>query len=197
MGKEQTGHYQYYPFVNVGHYRLYDQVDRDFKKLLAKYYRDGIERCIAAGGKNPYRVGVPFIWCSNNLMVALVTQCLLYERMTGDTRYAEFAARQRDWLLGTNPWGFSMFTEIGSQFPKDTHLMTVQLTKRPVRGGLVDGPVYQRIFDSLKGVSITQPDPLAAFQGPAVFHDDAQDYSSDEPTMDGTASAILMFALGK
>jgi endoglucanase len=196
MGKVQTGHYQYYPFMNLGHYRLYDLVDRDFKKLLAKYYRDGIERCVSAGRKNPYRAGVPFIWCSNNLMVALVTQCLLYERMTGDTQFAEFAARQKDWLLGTNPWGYSMFTEIGSQFPKDTHLMTVQLTKRSVRGGLVDGPVYERIFNSLKGVSITQPDPLAAFQGPAVFHDDVQDYSSDEPTMDGTASAILMFAIG-
>src|SRR5262249_43304039 len=36
---------------------------------------------------------------------------------------------------------------------------------------------------------------LAAFQGPAVYHDDVQDYSSNEPTMDGTASAILMWTL--
>ena len=88
-----------------------------------------------------------------------------------------------------------MFTEIGSVFPKDVHLMTVQLAKRPVRGGLVDGPVYERIFKSLKGVSIREPDPLAAFQGQAVYHDDIGDYSTNEPTMDGTASAILMFAL--
>jgi len=40
-----------------------------------------------------------------------------------------------------------------------------------------------------------EPDPLAAFQGQAVFHDDYHDYSTDEPTMDGTASAILMFSL--
>ena len=195
MGKEQTGHYQYYPFMNAGHFRLYDLVDRDFKKLLAGYYRDGIERCVNAGEKNPYRIGVPFIWCSDNLVVALVTQCLMYERMTGDTRYGEFAAKQRDWLLGRNPWGTTMFTEIGAVFPKDVHLMTVQLLKRPVRGGLVDGPVYERIFKSLKGVTIREPDPLAAFQGAAVYHDDFHDYSSNEPTMDGTASAILMFTL--
>ena len=120
---------------------------------------------------------MPFIWCSDNLAVALATQCLLYERMTGDRRYRAFAARQRDWLLGRNPWGYTMFTEIGSVYPKDPHLMTMQLTKRPVRGGLVDGPVYERIFKSLKGVAITEPDPLAAFQGPAVYHDDVQDYS--------------------
>ena len=84
MGQEQTKHYQYYPFMNAGHFRLYDLVDRDFKKLLAGYYREGIERCVRAGQKNPYRIGVPFIWCSNNLTVALATQCLLYELMTGD-----------------------------------------------------------------------------------------------------------------
>jgi len=195
MGKEQTGHYQYYPFMNAGHFRLYDLVDDDFKKVLAGYYRTGIERCVSAGEKNPYRIGVPFIWCSDNLTVALVTQCLMYERMTGDTRYREFAAAQHDWLLGRNPWGTTMFTGIGSAFPQDVHLMTVQLLKRPVRGALVDGPVYERIFKSLKGVTIREPDPLAEFQGPAVYHDDWQDYSSNEPTMDGTASAILMFAL--
>jgi endoglucanase len=195
MGKEQTSHYQFYPFVNIGHFRLYNLVDDDFKKLLAGYYRDGIQRCVRAGEKNPYRVGVPFIWCSDNLVVALVTQCRLYERMTGDTRYDAFAAEQRDWLLGRNPWGTTMFTEIGSVFPTDVHLMTVQLLKRPVRGALVDGPVYERIFKSLKGVTIAEPDPLSPFQGLAVYHNDWRDYSSNEPTMDGTASAILMFAL--
>ena len=195
MGLEQARHYQYYPFKNVGHFRLYELVDRDFKKILAGYYRAGIERCVQAGQKNPYRVGVPLIWCSNNLLTALVTQCLMYERMTGDTRYREFAAKQRDWLLGRNPWGTTMFTDIGSDFPTDVHLMTTKLTKRTVRGGLVDGPVYDRIFKSLKGISIREPDPLAAFQGLAVYHDDIGDYSSNEPTMDGTASAILMFAL--
>ena len=195
MGKEQTGHYQYYPFMNAGHFRLFDLVDRGFKKLLVDYYRKGIERCVSAGEKNPYGIGVPFIWCSDNLTVALATQCLFYERMTGDGRYGDFAAKQRDWLLGRNPWGYSMFTEIGCVYPKDPHLMTMQLTKRPVRGGLVDGPVYELIFKSLKGVAITEPDPLASFQGPAVYHDDVQDYSSNEPTMDGTASAILLWAL--
>ncbi|MCL4786761.1 MAG: glycoside hydrolase family 9 protein [Verrucomicrobia bacterium] len=195
MGRDEARHYQFYPFMNVGHFRLYDLVDRQFKKTLAGYYRAGIERCVRAGGKNPYRIGVPFIWCSNNLVAALVTQCLMYERMTGDTRYREFTARQRDWLLGRNPWGTTMFTEIGSEFPRDTHMMTFRITGRTAPGGLVDGPVYERIFKSLKGVSITEPDPLAAFQGPAVYHDDWKDYSTNEPTMDGTASAILMFAL--
>jgi hypothetical protein len=195
MGRAQTKHYQYYPFVNAGHFRLYDLADRQTRLALAGWYREGIERCLRMGQGNPYHVGVPFIWCSDNLVVALVTQCQFYERMTGDRRYRRFAAEQRDWLLGRNPWGMTLFTGLGSRSPRDVHLMTVQLLHRPVRGGLVDGPVYERIFKSLKGVAIAQPDPLADFQGPAVYHDDGRDYSSNEPTMDGTASAILMFVL--
>jgi hypothetical protein len=198
MGKEQTGHYQYYPFVNLGHFMLFEFASPELRRVLAAYYRDGIERCMAAGRKNPYRVGVPFIWCSNNLLAALVTQCALYERMTGDTQYHAFMCAQRDWFLGRNPWGTSMFTGIpeGGIYPHHPHLMTTQLTGRPVRGALVDGPVYERIFKSLKGVSISPEDPFAPFQSElAVYHDDLHDYSSNEPTMDGTASAILMWAL--
>ena len=198
MGKEQTGHYQYYPFMNLGHFRLYELVDSNFRKLLARYYRDGIVRTVIAAETNPYGIGVPFIWCSNNLTVALATQCALYKKMTGDLRYDEFMGNQRDWLLGRNPWGVSMFTMIPAHgaYPKDVHLMGNSILKRQVRGALVDGPVYRRIFQSLKGVSITEPDPFAVFQDErAVYHDDIKDYATNEPTMDGTASAILLWAL--
>jgi hypothetical protein len=197
MGREQARHYFYYPFLNAGHFRLYDLVDADFQKALASDYRAGIDRCPRAGESNPYGVGVPFIWCSNNLVAALVTQCAFYERMTGDRRYREFAARNRDWLVGRNPWGYTMFTGIGRVHPTDVHLQTTRLTGRPVRGGLVDGPIRAAVFQSLRGVAITLPDPLAAFQDErAVYHNDFQDYSSNEPTMDGTASAILMWIAG-
>src|SRR5438552_18477052 len=98
--------------MKLGNFRLDDLVDRKTRKLLADYYRSGLEKCARAAEKNPYRVGVPFIWCSNNLVVALATQALLYERMTGDTRYHDFAAKQSDWMLGCNLWGFSMLIGI-------------------------------------------------------------------------------------
>ena len=53
MGREQAKHYQFYPFMNVGHFRLYDLVDADFQQVLAGYYRDGIARCVRAGETNP------------------------------------------------------------------------------------------------------------------------------------------------
>ena len=198
MGRQEAGHYQFYPFMNIGHYRLHGVSPSSTRKLLAAYYRDGLNRTLEMAQKNVYRIGVPFIWCSNNLVVALTTQALLYEKMTGDKAFRLFASQQNDWLLGRNPWGTSMVTEIPADgvYPRDVHLMATAILKRPIRGGLVDGPVYKKIFQSLRGVSISEPDPLAAFQDDfAVYHDDIKDYSTNEPTMDGTASAILLWSL--
>jgi endoglucanase len=85
MGRDTTDHYQFYPFMNVGHFALYDLVDEAFQDTLAGYYRDGIEKSIAMSERNPYQVGFPFIWCSNSLAVNLITQIILYE--TNDRRH--------------------------------------------------------------------------------------------------------------
>jgi hypothetical protein len=197
MQHDTTDHYEYYPFVNVGHFALYPLVDAAFQDTLAGYYRDGIERTMERGRTNPYGIGVPFIWCSNNLTSALIAQVLLYEMMTGDRGYHDFMLRQRDWLLGRNPWGTSMFTGIprDGERPVDVHTSVSALLHREVPGGLVDGPVLRSIYSSLLGIELHEPDEFAEFQNPyVVYHDDIGDYSTNEPTMDGTADAILWMA---
>ncbi len=198
MGELMSRHYQMYPFTNVGHYALYPLVDKKTKVELAGYYRSGIERIVARAKTNPYGVGVPFLWCSNNLAVAFITQVHLYELMTGDTRFRQAAIDHRDWLFGKNPWGTSMFEGLpeGGEYPEDTHLPTVQLLKTQVRGGLVDGPIASITYKGLIGLTLTKPDEFAAFQPrDIVYHDDVGDYATNEPTMDGTADAILVMAL--
>jgi hypothetical protein len=59
-------------------------------------------------------------------------------------------------------------------------------------GGLVDGPVYSSIFSTLSGVNMTgipntPGQDYERFQGEMVYHDAIGDYSTNEPTMDGTA----------
>ena len=187
MGRATTLHYEFYPFMNAGHFRMASG---------SRYYRTGLDAALAAADRNPWQIGVPFIWCSNNLVVALATQGVMYERMTGSSQYRAFSARQRDWLFGVNPWGISMFTGIGQISPSDVHIPAFQIRKEIVRGALVDGPVAESIFTSLKGVTLSRPDAFAPYQTrEAVYHDDWQDYSTNEPTMDGTASAILLMAL--
>jgi peptidoglycan/xylan/chitin deacetylase (PgdA/CDA1 family) len=59
----------------------------------------------------------------------------------------------------------------------------------------VDGPVYTSIFKSLIGIKLYEPDEYEAFQSDlAVYHDDYGDYSTNEPTMDGTASLVYLMA---
>ncbi len=197
MPRDTTEHYEYYPFVNVGHFALYPHVDAAFQDTLARYYRAGLDAARERARQNPYRIGVPFIWCSNNLTTALITQGLLYERMTGDTQYHDFIIAQRDWLLGRNPWGTSMFTGIpeDGDYPRDVHTSVWALTHREAQGGLVDGPVYATIYNSLSGLELSEPDEFAPFQTDyVVYHDDIGDYSTNEPTMDGTAGAVYMMA---
>lgn len=197
MGKKEAEHYRFYPFFNIGHYVLYPFVDADFQKKLAGYYQEGIQACVEASKANPFEIGVPFIWCSNNLTVNLISQILLYEQMTGDKSYHSFMLSQRDWLLGRNPWGTSMFTNIpqNGEFPESVHTSVWFMTQKEVPGGLVDGPVYASVYNSLKGIQLKEDDEFAIFQNDfVVYHDDFGDYSTNEPTMDGTADAVFMMA---
>ncbi len=200
MGKDTVRHYQYYPFFNLGHFALAEAAPRERRAEitgeLAAYYRTGLEAARRRAATNAYGVGVPFVWCSNNFVTALATQSALYERMTGDRSFAPLLADQRDWLLGRNPWGIAMLTSLpGLPSPRAPHLSTARLTGREVPGGLVDGPVAESVFASLEGVTLSGPDSYADLQGEAVYHDDAMDYSTNEPTLDGTASVVLLLAL--
>ena len=56
FGKAKTGHYQYYPFMNVGHFRLYDLVDKDVRENVCRVtIAAEIESCEKASAGNPYR----------------------------------------------------------------------------------------------------------------------------------------------
>ena len=197
MPRETAGHYQFYPFVNVGHFALYTHVNAKTRRKLADYYRSGIEATLTRAQRNAFGVGVPFLWCSNNLTIGLVTQVLLYERMTGDLQYHDHLLAQRDWIFGCNPWGTTMFTgiPIDGEYPEDVHTSTWKLTRRAVPGGLVDGPVSGDVYGRLLGLHLDDEDEFAQFQTQhVVYHDDMGDYATNEPTMDGTAAATLMMA---
>ncbi|MBN2280220.1 MAG: glycoside hydrolase family 9 protein [Candidatus Marinimicrobia bacterium] len=190
MGADTAKHYEMYPFMNMGHYALWEAADKKNQKILVNYYRENIKAVKKRAQENAYGIGIPFIWCSNNLAAAFVTQCLLYEKMTGDRQYHQLMQAHRDWLLGRNPWGCTQIIGIPAygEYPHHPHTPTTLFTNHLIVGGLNDGPVYATIFNSLKGVQLSQPDKYADFQsGVAVFHDDIWDYSTNEPTLDGSA----------
>lgn len=197
MGADTARHYQWFPWHNAGHYEAWRHADGDDRALLAGFYRRGLE-AVAARADNGFRVGIPFIWCSNDLMASLATQALLYRRMTGDDSFADLEEAALDWLLGTNPWGTSMVIGLPPDgvWPRDPHsVVATELGVESQFGGLVDGPVYRSIFENLLYVNLREPDELARFNtGAIVYHDDWGDYSTNEPILDGTANLLYLFA---
>jgi hypothetical protein len=201
MGADTARHYQWYPWHNNGHHETWRGAGAAERRELADFYRRGIE-AVVARADNGFRVGIPFIWCSNNLMASFATQAHLYRRMTGDARFREHEQAALDWLFGANPWGVSMVINLpaGGVWPRDPHsVVALQFGPTSQTGGLVDGPVYRSIYQNLRGIRLVQPDEYARFNtGFIVYHDDMGDYSTNEPIMDGTANlTYLMAALAR
>lgn len=191
MGADTANHYQWYPFVNLGHYLLAENKSDNSNEVFLSFMKRGIDSVYNRGKSNPFLIGIPFIWCSNNLVSAMLTQCRLYNEISGDKEYLEMEASLRDWLFGCNPWGTSMIVGLlpNGDYPSDPHSAFTALHNYPINGGLVDGPVYSTIYNKLIGIQLYSPDEYEQFQNEyVVYHDDYGDYSTNEPTMDGTAS---------
>lgn len=191
MGADSARHYQWYPFMNMGHYRIARNFGGKVSTEFIRNMRSGIQRVYERGKDHPFMFGIPGIWCSNNLTTAMLTQCILYRELTGDTTYQEMEGSLRDWLLGCNPWGVSMIVELpkGGTFPTQPHSFIIKYKMGNTTGGLVDGPVYSTIFGGLLGIHTDGGVNYEEFQpGDLVYHDSTHDYSTNEPTMDGTAS---------
>ena len=197
MIRDTANHYQYYPFINIGHYELAKQLKGKSQKEILSYYQSGIEAVNHRAQQNAFLRGVPFIWCSNNLTTSFAIQCYWYEKLSGNQSYQELLQANVDWLFGCNPWGTSMVYGLPSNgdTPVDPHSAFTHLKNYPIYGGLVDGPVYSSIFKNLIGIQLRDVDEYAPFQSDlVVYHDDYGDYSTNEPTMDGTAALIYLLA---
>ncbi len=194
--KDTARHYQFYPFVNLGHANLAGSAT-GFSDRYQAFMRKGLWILDQRRISDPFRVTIPYIWCSNNYVVASLTQHRLYSDITGDKSFRMREAALRDWLFGCNPWGTSMICGLpaGGDFPRYPHAALTLRQDRIPEGGLVDGPVYTSIYKGLRGVTLLRPDEYSGFQnGKVVYHDDIGDYSTNEPTMDGTASLSFILS---
>jgi endoglucanase len=215
LGTDTAAHYQWYPFINLGHYELAKELktkkngpenEAGYHKdpgfwnnfdTVTGYYKKGIESVWNKARQNAFYRGVPFIWCSNNLTASFAIQCYWYRQLSDDKTFLPLEQANFDWLFGCNPWGTSMVYGLPSwgDTPVDPHSAFTHLKNYPIDGGLVDGPVYGNIYKNLIGITLKDPDEYAEFQSDlVVYHDDYGDYSTNEPTMDGTASLIYLLA---
>ncbi len=199
MGADVAEHYQWYPFLNAGHYELWRLGNHAVKARMAAYYREGLTR-LAQRSHNAFAIGFPFLWVSNDLAIATATQALFYRRMTGDDTFRPYEDGARNWLFGENLWGTSFVIGVpaGGPFPQHPQSIENRRYGTVLRGGVVDGPVYRTVYESLEGIKLEHPDKYAAFNtGFAVYHDDFWDYSTNEPVMSTSADLVYLMAAGE
>jgi endoglucanase len=142
--------------------------------------------------------------------LGLVASVGWYRTLTGDRGFDEFAAEQRDWVFGANPWGVSFMVGEGTVFP---HCMQHQIANlsgtrnghRPLDvGAVVNGPNGADVFDaeglgdyqdSMAPCPANGRDAFAAFNGRGSrYLDDVRSWQTDEPALDMTAAAIAAAA---
>jgi hypothetical protein len=125
----------------------------------------------------------------------VATQAMLYEQMSGSKKYRELMMDHVNWLLGLNPWNSSMITEIpeGADTPLDVHMPFWRILGQPIKGSLVDGPLWTSIHDHMLAITLSEPDEYEHLQPPHIkYWDDWADYSTNEPTLDGSAELLMI-----
>ncbi len=195
MEMDSTAHYEMYPYVNMGHIALWQVAPDDIKQKMIEYYQHNLDRIMSKASLNDYGVGHLFVWCSNNFAAAVATQAILYQHMTGDNKYVAMMQDHVNWLLGLNPWGTSMITGIPmhGDYPLDVHMPFWRIKKEVIPGSLVDGPLWSSIHEGMLKIALSEPDEYRMFQPKHItYWDDWADYSTNEPTMDGSADLFLL-----
>ena len=194
---DTAAHYQWFPFTNIGHFMLGNMEKPEIKNEFRENIRTTLQRANLKRSQSPFQVAAPAILNSNNYVVALATQCQLYRKFTGDQTFIELETALIDWLFGCNPWGISMVTGLPetAKSPENTFSATNRLHGEKPLGALINGPVSQNTFDRYKPENFGGKDVFERFHSwRGVYHDDANDYITNAPTLDGTTSLMYLLA---
>jgi hypothetical protein len=135
----------------------------------------------------------------------LVATVALYDRLTGTTRFRDFATEQRAWLLGANPWGLSTMIGVGDRFPWCPQHQVANLrgttdgTPPVLVGAVVNGPngagtVAGGLGSLQDGMGRCTTD-LTPYDGQGSrWVDDVRAWQTNEPALDMTGGAIIAAA---
>jgi len=141
---------------------------------------------------NLFGEGVALSWGSNNTILGIALQNILFKRLTGKTVYDTLATIQRDFVLGRNPWGISFIYKTGTNFTKSFHHQIAFFNHGKLPGGFAAGPVNKTILDS-SGIKFESFDKYYKFQTKkAYYRDDRRDFITNEPTISANATAIFV-----
>jgi endoglucanase len=172
---------------------------------LENQLRSQLESAIKVGTKDPFAFGYP--WSSSDTVshgAGLSVMASEYDSLAGTTTFAYEAQGWMDNVLGANPWGVSFIVGDGSTFPNCMQHQVANLvgstngTPPILAGAAVEGPTNHATRGLVAGMVACPAgggNPYSRFNGHgAVYKDNVQSYSTDEPAIDLTAASPLAFA---
>jgi hypothetical protein len=145
---------------------------------------------------HPWGMAGTETWGTTLIVAGAAIEALLFEQLTGRIDYAPMAFTQRDFLFGTNPWGVCFVGGLGAVYPRDFHHQVARLTRRGwLRGAVTEGPAPPAVLEAQQ-IRLADTDEYAEFQSErGVYHDDRNDYVTNEPTLSANGMAVLLMAL--
>ena len=188
----------------MAHYTLYPYAPAPVQRRLLEFLHVDAEIAREHSQSNPYGLGTPYLWGTAEAAAGAAITGVIYAEMAGKREYAEIARRQRDFILGCNPFGLCCLVGAGTRYPLFPHHQVANLKNIELTGAIVGGPcdlkTYedQHISDSDVEFSTQSPSPPPRSQDTShavgVYHDVVEDYVTNEPANDYTAKFLLLAA---
>jgi endoglucanase len=158
-----------------------------------------------AQANDPFGFGWP--WSSYDTIshgAGLSVMASEYYLLTGNRAYLTYS---RSWLAniaGANAWGVTFTVGDGSTFPQCMQHQVANLvgslngTPPLLKGAVVEGPTNGASSGMVSGMRTCPPaggDPYKIFNGNgAVYKDNVQSFTTDEPAIDLIDTSFLMYA---
>lgn len=172
---------------SLAHYRI-----AKFEIKYADYIKNNLEEFNRKKNDNLFGKGTELSWGTNNTLLGITLQNILWKNLTNDNRYDSLSTIQKDFILGRNPWGISFISNIGSNFTKKFHHQIAKF-KKMLPGGFSAGPAKKEFLRSYN-ITYKDKDIFSRFQTDDVYYrDDEMDYITNEPTITGNATAIFVY----
>lgn len=187
----------------LAHATLYPHAPAAVQAQLLEFLRVDAEAARVHSASNPYGLGTPYLWGTAEAAAGAAITCQVYARFSGKREFAEIARRQRDFILGCNPFGLCCLVGAGTRYPLFPHHQIANLKNIELTGAIVGGPsdfkTYQDQHISASHVDSTQspsppPLPQDTSHNVGVYHDVVEDYVTNEPANDYTAKFLLLAA---
>ncbi len=202
-----------YDVTGLAHFELYNAIEHAGNpsglevtkpQLLADLHKQ-LNKAVAQSNADPFGFGFPWdAFDTTSHGAGLVVMAAEYDELTGTDAFASYDSRWLGNILGANAWGTSLIVGDGTTYPDCMQHQVANLVgslngSAPIlAGAAVEGPnsfAATGVVAGMRTCPANGVDTFAQFNSAtAVYQDNVQSWSTDEPALDLTAASPMAFA---